>query len=89
VGQVNVTIIDVTGNKEQQATVPDDVAVRRIVAKLVQMMKLPATGPDGQPLSYKVVHKQSGKQLTDDESLGDAGVKDGDVMRLQPEVTAG
>ena len=88
-GQVNVTIIDVTGNKEQQATVPDDVAVRRIVAKLVEMMKLPATGHDGQPLSYKVVHKQSGKQLTDEESLADAGVKDGDVMRLQPEVTAG
>jgi len=40
-------------------------------------------------MSYKFHHKASGKQLTDDQTLADAGVKDGDVMRLQPEITAG
>ncbi len=88
-GKVNVTVIDVTGNKEQQATLPDDAPVRRIIAKLVQMMKLPATGPDGQPMSYKFHHKASGRQLTDEQTLGEAEVKDGDVLRLQPEITAG
>ena len=88
-GKVNVTIVDVTGNKEQQADVPDDAPVRRIIAKLVQMMNLPATSPDGQPMSYKFHHKASGKQLADDQTLADAGVKEGDVLRLQPEITAG
>ena len=46
-GKVNVTVIDVTGNKEQQAALPDDAPVRRIIAKLVQMMKLPAPGRTG------------------------------------------
>ena len=88
-GKVNVTIIDVTGNKEQQADIPDDAPVRRIITKLVQMMNLPATGPDGQPMSYKFHHKASGRQLGDEETLAEAGVKEGDVLRLQPEITAG
>jgi uncharacterized ubiquitin-like protein YukD len=87
--KLHVTIVDTTGNKEQDATVPDDAPVRRIVAKLVQMMNLPATSPDGQPMSYKFHHKATGKQLVEDQTLGEAGVKDGDVLRLQPEITAG
>lgn len=88
-GKVNVVIMDTTGSKEQKAALPDDAPVRRIIAKLVQMMALPETGPDGQPLSYKFHHKASGKQLTDEQTLGEAEVKDGDVLRLQPEITAG
>ena len=88
-GKVSVTIIDVTGNKEQKATIPDDRPVRLITKKLVQMMNLPSNGPDGQPLSYKFHHKASGKQLTDNQTLAEADVKDGDVLRLQPEITAG
>ena len=88
-GKVNVTIVDATSNRQRQATLPDDAPVRRIIAKLVELMKLPTTGPDGQPLSYKFHHKQSGRQLKDDETLAQAGVKDGDTLRLQPEITAG
>ncbi|MEI6287548.1 MAG: EsaB/YukD family protein [Bacillota bacterium] len=87
--KINVTIIDATGNKEQQAALPDDAPVRRIIAKLVQMMSMPATGPDGSPMSYKFHHKASGKQLSDDQTLSDGGVKEGDILRLQPEITAG
>ena len=88
-GRVNVTIFDATGNKEQNATLPDDAPVRRVIAKLVEMMKLPTTDPGGRPQSYKFQHKASGKQLTDDQTLAEAGVKDGDVLRLIPEITAG
>ena len=87
--KVNVTIIDVTGNKEQEAALPKNAPVRRIVAKLLQMMSLPSSGPDGQPMSYKFVHKSSGRQIADEQTLADAEVQDGDVLRLQPEITAG
>jgi hypothetical protein len=40
-------------------------------------------------MSYKFIHKASGKQLTDEQTLGQANVSDGDVLRLQPEITAG
>ena len=88
-GKVNVLILDATGNKEQEASLPDDAPVSRVLGKLVQMMNLPVVGPDGQPMSYKFHHKASGKQLTGEQTLSDAGVKENDVLRLQPEITAG
>lgn len=87
--KINVTIIDATGNKEQEAALPDDAPISRIMEVLLPKMKMPLTGPDGEPLSYKFHHKASGKQLKDSQTLSDAGVKDSDVLRLHPEITAG
>jgi hypothetical protein len=52
-------------------------------------MNLPQHSPDGQLMSYKFHHKATGRQLLDDQSLAECAVKDGDVLRLQPEITAG
>lgn len=86
---MDLTIVDATGNKAEEVTVPDNVAVGRIVVRLVDLMELPAMGPDNQPLSYKFHHKQSGRQLDDNETLADAGVNENDVLRLVAEITAG
>jgi hypothetical protein len=40
-------------------------------------------------MSYKFHHKASGRQLLDTQTLADAGVSNGDILRLQPEITAG
>ena len=88
-GIVNVQIWDATGNKRQSAELPDDAPVGKIMYVLVDRLHLPRDGPDGQPLSYKFHHKNSGKQLTDQQTLRDASVNDGDILRLQPEITAG
>lgn len=87
--KITVTIMNQTGNKRTEVIVPDDREIRAIVKKLIEGMKLPATGPDGQPISYKLHHKASGKQLKEDQTLAQAGVKEGDLLRLQPEITAG
>jgi hypothetical protein len=87
--KIDVTIIDATGNKQQEASLPDDASVKRIMEALLPKMKLPVTGPDGEPLSYKFHHKASGKQLSELQTLAEAGVKSGDVLRLYPEITAG
>jgi uncharacterized ubiquitin-like protein YukD len=86
---ITVQVWDATGNKRQEVELPDDAPVNRILAVLLDKMQLPQTAPDGQPLSYKFHHKRSGKQLLDDQCLADAGVEEGDVLRLQPEITAG
>jgi hypothetical protein len=86
---MDLTIIDATGNKTEEVSVPDTVAAGRIVGKLVDLLQLPVTGPDGQPLSYKFHHKQSGRQIDDNETLADAGVNENDVLRLVAEITAG
>ena len=88
-GKVNVVIVDATGNKEQKVGLPDDIKCGIIMVKLVEKIKLPSVGPDGNPISYKFIHKVTGRQLLEAQTLAEAGVRDGDVLRLQPEITAG
>ena len=88
-GKVNVIVVDATGNKEQKVGLPDDIKCGIIMVKLVEKIKLPSVGPDGNPISYKFIHKVTGKQLLETQTLAEAGIKDGDVLRLQPEITAG
>ena len=86
---LTVQVWDATGNKRQDVELPDDAPVNRILAVLLERMKFPQYAPDGQPLSYKFHHRNSGKQLLDNQCLADVHVKDGDILRLQPEITAG
>jgi uncharacterized ubiquitin-like protein YukD len=86
---INVTVFDSTENKRVPVELPDDAPSNKIIAVLVQKLTLPTNGPDGAPLSYKFHHKNSGRQVQDAQTLADAGVKDGDILRLQPEITAG
>jgi hypothetical protein len=68
---------------------PADAPVNRVIAVLVEKMNLPRYSPDNQLMSYKFQHRASGRQLLDDETLASAGVQNGDIVRLQPEITAG
>jgi uncharacterized ubiquitin-like protein YukD len=86
---INVEVWDATGNKKQLVEMPTDVPVNRVLAVLVDRMSLPRNSPDGQLMSYKFHHKSSGMQLLDTQTLEQAGVKDGDILRIQPEITAG
>lgn len=88
-GKVNVIIVDATGNKEQRVGLPDDIKCGIIMVKLIEKIKLPSVGPDGNPISYKFIHKVTGRQLLETQTLAEAGIHDGDVLRLQPEITAG
>jgi uncharacterized ubiquitin-like protein YukD len=86
---VTVEVWDATGNRRQRVEMPDDAPVNRLLAVLLEKMKFPQFAPDGQPLSYKFHHRATRKQLLDEQTLSHVGVKDGDVLRLQPEITAG
>ncbi len=86
---ISIEVWDATGNKKQVVEVPADATANRLIAVLVERMNLPRHSPDGQLMSYKFHHKASGRQLQDTEALSAAGVNSGDILRLQPEITAG
>ena len=86
---IDIIISDATGSKTQPASLPTDASMQRIVAKLIDLLNLPVTAPDGQPMSYKFHHVQSSRQLRDDMTLSQAGVQAGDTLRLVPEIVAG
>lgn len=88
-GIIVVEVQDATGSKKQDVELPDDASVNRILVVLVEKMRLPRQSPDGQLMSYKFHHKATGRQLLDHQTLREAGVSSGDVLRLQPEITAG
>lgn len=86
---ITIEVWDATGNKKQLVETPADAPVNRLIAVLVEKMNLPRHSPDGQLMSYKLHHKASGRQLLDEQTLLSAEVRSGDVLRLQPEITAG
>ena len=88
-GNINVTVYDSTENKRVPVELPDNAPANKLITALVEKLTLPKNGPDGAPLSYKFHHKNTGKQVQDSATLSAAGIKDGDTLRLQPEITAG
>ncbi len=88
-GKINVVIVDTTGSKEQDATLPDDVPISKIVDKLVEVLYLPAVNTAGAPITYKFLHKATGRHLLDNLTLSQCEVREGDLLRLIPEITAG
>ena len=88
-GMITVEVWDATGSKKQEVELPDDAPVNRVLVVLVDKMRLPRNSPDGQLMSYKFHHKATGMQILDSQTLSEAGVTEGDVLRIQPEITAG
>jgi hypothetical protein len=86
---LTIEVWDATGNKKQLVELPADAPVNRVIAGLVDRLNLPRYSHDGQLMSYKFCYEASGRQLLEDQTLASSGVKSGDVLRLQPEITAG
>ncbi len=81
--KIKVTVSDQAGGKTVTAELPSDAPMSRLIPALVQKMQLPGN------VQYGVTHKQSGKLLQPPDTLQSAGVKEGDTLRLVPNVTAG
>ena len=84
-----VTFLDQTGAKSVEAVVSDTVTVRKILPSIITKMNLPVIGPDGQPMSYSLDHKEGGRRLHEDQTLIGARVSDGDHLIVYPEIVAG
>lgn len=85
---IKVIIYDPTGSKKTPVELPADVPMRRLIPALVTKMGLP-TSQGGNPITYRLDHRSSGKRLSEDMSLNDASVSNDDILSLFPEVTAG
>ena len=88
-GSIEIEVWDATGNKRVEVEVPADVSVERVLMVLADKLHLPKHSPDGQLMSYKFHHRRLGMQLLDDKTLAEQQVERGDVLRIQPEITAG
>lgn len=85
---ITVTIVLPSGGA-RTAEVPDDVAVRDLLAELVSLLDLPTVGPDGRPMGYRLDSKALGRELQEDETLADAKVPEEDRLIVTTDITAG
>jgi hypothetical protein len=84
-----VIFLDQTGAKSVKAVIANTVPVSRILPNVITKMNLPVVGPDGQPMSYSLDHKEGGKRLLENQTLPAAGVGNGDHLIVYPEIVAG
>ncbi len=85
---IEVTLVLPNGGA-RNAEIPDDVAMRELVAELASLLGLPTIGPDGRPMGYRIDSKALGRELQEDETLGQAGVPGEDRLILTADITAG
>jgi ubiquitin-protein ligase len=85
---LSITIVLPSGGA-RTAEVPDDAAVRDLLAELASLLKLPTVGPDGRPMGYRMDSKALGRELREDETLASAKVPAGDRLILTADITAG
>jgi hypothetical protein len=84
---IRVTIQDATGTDTHRAELPHDVPMQRLIPALLTRLNRPILSPDGQPISYRLYH--DGREIGQDETLGQAGVREDAVLSLSQEATAG
>lgn len=83
-----VTIVLPAGGT-RNAEIPSDVPVKDLIPELTTSLELPAVGPDGRPVGYRLDSKALGRELQEEETLGSAGVPEGDRLIVTADVTAG
>jgi uncharacterized ubiquitin-like protein YukD len=85
---ISVTLVLPSGGS-RTAEVPRDVPIKELIPELTTSLELPTTGPDGRPTSYRIDSKALGRELKEDETLGSAGIPEGDRLMVTADVTAG
>jgi len=85
---LSVNIVLPSGGS-RTAELPDDVVVKELLPELTTSLGLPVTGPDGQPMSYRLDSKALGRELKEDETLAQAGIPKDDRLMMTADVTAG
>lgn len=83
-----VEILNQNETDGQAAEIPYNAPVKKIIDTLVRKMNLPTHGPGGVN-SYILIHKRTGKQLIENQTLAENQVENGDQLRIQAELTAG
>ena len=79
---MKVTILDMTGNWEQDATLSDDVPLREVTVALLRELGLPERDPSGEKVSYGVCIDGQDNLLDPARTLRENNVREGTRLRL-------
>ncbi len=89
--KAKVTIIDQSNNKRVTAILPTDIPVTRLLPHVVKALGLPEQGAGSAPIRYDLSHETNEGlvRLDENQTPVEAGVQDGSILRITPEMRAG
>jgi len=75
--------IEVPGNMIlEDSRIPDDYLTKEVISELIEELELSRITADGQTITYSLFHVQSHNNLLPGRTLHEAGVHNGDTIRL-------
>ena len=77
--------------EELELDLPAEATGKEIIESLLEFDEIntPTHDPEGNQIVYKLVSKNSGKEVKEDLSLFEVGVNNGDTLILSPTLIAG
>lgn len=85
---VKIMVMDVTGNHGEWVEVSATQPCEEVTARLVKERNLPLLDQKGTSIEYTLLHSQKECILQPHQTLEENGVVEGDLLCLQPQVTA-
>ena len=86
---INLTASDLTGNRSEPITCDANSPVADVIDRALTELNLPRYDASGAELIYSARLDRTSAQLYPSQSLSDAEVEADDVLRLEPEISAG
>ncbi len=92
--RIRVAIIDQVRGTKTHAVLPSGVQLSQLMPALVQQMNLPLDRPGGGGRQEYYLTRENeaggqGERLGENQTLAQAGIQDGAVLRILPQMTAG
>ena len=81
--KVRVTVLDPSGSTERQVGIPTSWTVERFIREFTRKLNFPNTDKHGNLISYEAVLKRTGDILDPMDTIKQAGIQEGDVIRLR------
>jgi hypothetical protein len=66
----------------EDTMIPDDYTADRVIGEILSELNLPRITPDGQQITYSLLHVNHNLPLPDGRTLQDSGVQQGDTIKL-------
>jgi len=82
VADVSITI-ETTGLTIPDCVIPQDYIPERVISEVLDELNLPRMTESGEPINYRLMHVNQNRALPEGKTLVEAGVQNGDVIRLE------
>lgn len=87
--EISVVVRVLPNNEDIDVNLPLDATASDVIETLLDNNIGQRSDTQGNPITYRLAPKGKNMSLAEDETLGDAGVQNGDILLMMPDFVAG